>query len=743
MSRKQFFALTLGVLAAAAAGVVFGFGLFFAAAVLLVSAALWLVLRSVLREDAEKRSLAGVFLLGFAAMAVYFAAYTGVMSFTAEKYNGFYGEVTLEASDFRNSDGTVVARIVSERGRSLYKVRLSDYTENKSDITPGSRFRATVYLSAPENTPRFSSQRYFRADGIYLTGYLSEMGEVSQKGLGFFNWHKYLRRGALERTELLYGEKAYLMKGLLFGDKSDFEESFSLDASGAGVSHIFAVSGMHLSFLVSAVLFLSRRRPIRYFAIAVVLVFMAVTGFEPSVVRAGIMQIAALITWVSGRESESFGPMSFSLLVLLGFNPCSIGDIGLQFSFCAVLGILLWGEKLKEKLLAVSKKLPKPMERPMWFVCSAVSVSVSATLFTVPPAVMYFERLSLVSVVSNIVMNWLVSAVFIAGALSLLLSCIWLPLGGCLAWLNSSGAAALEFLIEFFADIPFAVLGAESVFVKLALAATYGFGGFFFAKEAKYAFLKTAAVFVCGISVALGLSFAVSFGGMRMTAVDSQSQCTLVCAKGKNYAVGVGGAELGTLMQNRNIGKVDLLVIPCVLEKDVSCAEELILSGRVKHLALARYSGEREDAERIFSAAESKGIPVDILSCDREYLLDDNIRMSVFVPASSGESRGACAVFVEYGSAGAFIAGEVSAAAQERLILSRGIGSADLLFLANGGSKASCSPETLELCKDGLVLISGRSRSEAEGLADKKVLRTFEMGNIDTLFFGGKIYIYN
>jgi hypothetical protein len=133
----------------------------------------------------------------------------------------------------------------------------------------------------------------------------------------------------------------------------------------------------------------------------------------------------------------------------------------------------------------------------------------------------------------------------------------------------------LEFLIGFFADIPFAVLGAESVFVKLALAATYGFGGFFFAKKARSAFVKTAAVFVGGVCIALGLSFALSFCGMRMTAVDSQSQCTLVCAKGKNYAVGVGGAELGTLMQNRNIGKVDLLVIPCVLEKDVSCAEEL------------------------------------------------------------------------------------------------------------------------------------------------------------------------
>ncbi|MBQ1222934.1 MAG: ComEC/Rec2 family competence protein, partial [Oscillospiraceae bacterium] len=674
---------------------------------------------------------------------VYFAAYTGAMSFMAEKYNGFYGEVTLEASDFSESDGSFDARLVTENGRSPYKLRLSNYADENAGITPGCRFDATVYLSAPENTPRFSSQRYFRADGIYLTGYVSEMGEISEKGLGFFNWHKYLRHVALERTELLYGEKAYLMKGLLFGDKSDFSESFSLAASGAGVSHIFAVSGMHLSFLVSAVLFLSRRRPIRYFAIAVVLVFMAVTGFEPSVVRAGIMQITALITWVSGRESESFGSMAFSLLVLLCFNPCSIGDIGLQFSFCAVLGILLWGEKLKRKLFEGAKRLPEKMARPMWFVVSAVAVSVSATLFTVPPAVMYFERLSLISVVSNIAMNWMVSVVFVAGALSLIVSCIWIPLGEGLAWLNSFGAAALEFFIGFFADIPFAVLGAESVFVKLALAATYGFGGFFFAKKARSAFVKTAAVFVGGVCIALGLSFALSFCGMRMTAVDSQSQCTLVCAKGKNYAVGVGGAELGTLMQNRNIGKVDLLVIPCVLEKDVSCAEELILSGRVKHLALARYSGERENAERIFSAAESKGIPVDILSCDREYLLDDNIRMNVFVPASSGEGRGACAVFVEYGSAGAFIAGEVSAKAQERLILSRGIDSADLLLLANGGSKASCSPETLELCEDGLVLISGRSRSEAEGLADKKVLRTFEMGNIDTLFFGGKIYIYN
>ena len=286
------------------------------------------------------------------------------------------------------------------------------------------------------------------------------------------------------------------------------------------------------------------------------------------------------------------------------------------------------------------------------------------------------------------------------------------------------------------------MLGAESSFVKLSLAATYGFGCFFFARKAKFAFLKTLAVFAVGVCIALGLSFALSFCGMRITAVDADSECTLISANGRNCAVGVGGEKLGTLLQNRNIGKLDLLIIPYVHEKDVPCAEELILSGKVRHLALARYSGEREAAERILAAAENKGIPVDILSSDREYLFK-NIRISVFVPASGGEGRGAGAVLCEYGGASAFIAGRVSPEAQIRLTETRDLQKPDVLLLSGGGSKSFCSLETLDLCRDGLVLVSGSGRAPAEGLADKKVFRTSDLGNIDTLFFRGKIYIYN
>ncbi|MBR6771828.1 MAG: ComEC/Rec2 family competence protein [Clostridia bacterium] len=742
MSRKQFFAFSFGVFASAAAGVIFNFGGLAAGITVFASLAAWCVLFALLRENREKRSAAGCFLLGVGAMAVYFALYTGVLSGMAEKYNGFSGEITLEAADYMDGGGTFEAKLVTDRGASPYLVRLSNYADPQAPITPGSRFKARVSLSAPENTPRFSSQRYYRAERIYLTGYVSDISDFSPEGVNIQNWHKYLRNASLERTDLLYGEKAYLMKGLLFGDKSDFTESFSLDASNAGVSHVFAVSGMHLSFLVSAVLLLSRRRTVRYFAIAVVLVFMAVTGFEPSVVRAGIMQISALFAWVRGRESESFGSMAFSLLVLLAFNPCSIGDIGLQFSFCAVAGILIWSEKLNSALFTLFGKLPSFTARPARLVVPAVAVSLSATLFTVPCAVMYFERLSLVSVITNIAVNWLVSPVFVAGIISLILSCIWLPLGEGLAWVNSWGAEALELLIRVFANVPFAVLGAESPFVKAALAATYGFGGFCVYKKVRGAVFRTAAVFAGGICAALCLSYLLSFCGMRITAVDSASECTLISADGRNYAVGVGGEKLGELLQNRNAGKLDLLIIPFIYEKDVSCAEELISAGRVRRLALAGYSGKREHAERLLSAARSKGIPADVITSDREYLSGD-VRFSVLVPASGGDQRGACAVLLEYKGASAFIVGNVSPKAQERLIKTRELPKTQLLLLSGGGGRSRCSPETLGLCENGLVLVSGRGRAEADGLSDKDPLFTSGCGNLDVLFFRGKIYTYN
>ena len=132
------------------------------------------------------------------------------------------------------------------------------------------------------------------------------------------------------------------MRALLIGDKSNFSDSFSEQVADTGVSHIFAVSGMHLSFFVSAILVFGRnRRWVCALAIAAAFLFAAVTGFSASVVRAAVMQTSVLTAPLFRRENDSLTSLSASLLLLLCGNPYAVADVGLQLSFLSVLGLSL------------------------------------------------------------------------------------------------------------------------------------------------------------------------------------------------------------------------------------------------------------------------------------------------------------------------------------------------------------------------------------------------------------------
>ena len=744
----RFFAFSSGVLFAALLGIALGAGLGFALCGLgLAVPVLCFVLIFGRPKSEDLRQIAVWSAAGFGAMALYFSLYTGIFGAAAEKYSGFSGEATLTVTDFPSPGGELTARIITDGKPSPYLVRLSNYSEI-SDLTPGSRITADISLTVPENTLRFSSQRYLRADNIYLSGYVTEIYSHDSGSAGLFNWHKHLRHWALERINLLYGEKAYLMRGLLFGDKSEFDPAFTAAASSAGVSHIFAVSGMHLSFCVWAVLKLGRRKWTHAAAIGVVLVFMAVTGFQPSVVRAGVMQIAALLAWLWGRESSSFGSMFFSLLILLGLNPCAAGDIGLQFSFCAVLGILVGSEKLKLRFLEYRDRLPKKLRRLYSAAAESVAVSFCATVFTAPLAVFYFDRLSLVSLLSNVVINWLVSVVFILGMVSLILSCIWLPLGNVLARVNSLGVDSLEFLINCFGHLPLAVLGAKSAAVKLSVALSYASAAVFYGLEKKRALLKTAAVSLGAIGLALGICWAAGFGSMRLTAVDGgKRESVLFSHRGNHVALDAGGDGLFDAMQNRNVPALDLLILTNVPDPDESFADELLNTGKVRRLALAAYSGKPENAEALLALAEENNIPVDVLSADRSYEFGDMV-FTVMVPASGADRRGTAAVICDYRGARILSPGLVDPDVQEEAFSNRGIGEFEVLLLPRGGKAAYNSAATLYRARNIAVILGNRGKNapaeEFLDIFEENGLSTYyvsDCGDMDFLFRRGRIYV--
>ena len=149
-------------------------------------------------------------------------------------------------------------------------------------------------------------------------------------------------------TNCFPADTAPLAIALVTGDTSGLPYALQTAMSDAGISHIVAVSGMHVTLLLGVVrlLCLRRRRLTAGVGITVMVFFAAMLGFRPSVTRAVVMNAALLLAPLLGRENDGPTSLCFALLLLLLPNPRAIANVGLQLSFAAVAGLQLFSGDL-------------------------------------------------------------------------------------------------------------------------------------------------------------------------------------------------------------------------------------------------------------------------------------------------------------------------------------------------------------------------------------------------------------
>ena len=204
----------------------------------------------------------------------------------------------------------------------------------------------------------------------------------------------------------------------------------------SGVSHIVAVSGMHVSFLVGFMMFFfGKRRKLALLAAPVIVLFMAMVGFTPSVTRAGIMQLLLLFSPFVMREYDPVTSLGISLLVILVFNPDAVFDPSLQMSFGAVAGIMLFYDRFNVQIK--NKKGRKPLVKALVWLAraafSTIAVSLSAQVFVLPLSAIYYKSISVVSPITNLLILWAVSLCFCTGVIAVLLGFIYAPIGSAIA----------------------------------------------------------------------------------------------------------------------------------------------------------------------------------------------------------------------------------------------------------------------------------------------------------------------
>lgn len=230
-----------------------------------------------------------------------------------------------------------------------------------------------------------------------------------------------------------------LLLGILLGNDDNLENEIKESFIDSSLSHLLAVSGMHVSYVILGIsIILSKlkfpRKTTKICTIMLLIFFIFLTGETPSVKRAGIMSIMAIIATILYRRSDIATNISVSLLIILIQNPFSIMDIGLILSFSATIGIVLFYKNIlnflnkkenKEHRKSTKNKTKNRKIKDIlkYFynkIKEIISVSISAQIFIFPLSILFFNKISLTFIFSNILVSFIIGIIIILGFLSII-----------------------------------------------------------------------------------------------------------------------------------------------------------------------------------------------------------------------------------------------------------------------------------------------------------------------------------
>ncbi len=211
-----------------------------------------------------------------------------------------------------------------------------------------------------------------------------------------------------------------LYTALLLGDKTYLSQDITLDFSRIGITHLLALSGMNLTILIlglsKIIALLGIGKKPRYLInILLTVVYMAITGFPVSVVRAGVMLIIASLLFLFASSHDTMTALFVSVAFICAVTPYAIFDLGLWLSAFATLGIVALLEMKRErKELKLILKIIKAIKDAAVVSLFAVGATFAITLFN-------FQSVSVISPLSTMIFSLILEIFFYIGTLLLLL----------------------------------------------------------------------------------------------------------------------------------------------------------------------------------------------------------------------------------------------------------------------------------------------------------------------------------
>ena len=251
-------------------------------------------------------------------------------------------------------------------------------------------------------------------------------------------------------------EDAGIAKSLLLGDKSAMTEEDEGVFSATGLSHVFAVSGMHVGFLAAIVVFALKKLKVKaparlIITSAFILLYGFLTGFPSGIKRAFIMTFICMLAPLLHRKNDLVTSLSAACFVIILTNPRELFDLGFLMSVLAVGGIILFARPLRDLLGKVIKG------KVAGKIVALISVTVSANALLLPIYTDVFGSIAVYAVLANLIILPIITFVYGFIAIAALL-CVISPSFGVLYYPIQYPITLIRLISTGIASLPFAVV---------------------------------------------------------------------------------------------------------------------------------------------------------------------------------------------------------------------------------------------------------------------------------------------
>ncbi len=304
----------------------------------------------------------------------------------------------------------VITEIVySESYETVAKARGDKFkllvSVNNNKISVGDKIKATFKLrSLDDSEYGFSERDAYADERIFLCAEAEGYEIISKDNFVFGGVLRKINSFLVKIVkDSVNSDTASLVSAMLLGNRDDLPDTVSRDFSRLGISHILALSGIHLSLVtVMASAFLGTiqmpKRPKYLLLIAIIVTFICITGFSSSAIRAGVMLIFYYTMLLLGDTSDGASALFLSVALICLFDPYSIFSLSLLLSFVAMLGCIL-----ASSLTRHERRLYRIRPKFIRGIVYSLIGSVTVILLTLPIVFLKFGRVSIFSPIFNII----------------------------------------------------------------------------------------------------------------------------------------------------------------------------------------------------------------------------------------------------------------------------------------------------------------------------------------------------